>query len=101
MEIEIALSMVIEHSSVTGVCRSRDYRRDSLEHFSCSTYCCRKRTENVGSNRSLYDFKPVIPGPLIQQSMMDYIHIGYDVGKTTEGVCDPARSLPIRNLVLK
>lgn len=45
----------------------------------------------MGSNRSLYDFKPFIPGPLIQQSIMDYIHIGYDVGKTTEGVCDPAR----------
>lgn len=62
---------------------SRDYRQESFGIFhSHSVYCCIRRTEDVGSDHSLCDFKPVILGLLIKQSIMDHMS-GYDMGTTT------------------
>lgn len=80
MEMEIALSKVTEPQlfvtffPIGLVCSSRGYRIESFGiYHNHSAYCCRKRTENVGFNHSLCDFKPVIPGPLITQSIMNHM----------------------------
>lgn len=43
------------------------------ELFIHSAHSHRKRTENVGSKHSLCDFRPVIAGLLIRQSITDHI----------------------------
>ena len=57
-----------------GVGSSRDYRKEVfgilLNH---STYCFRKKTENVGSIYSLCDFKSLIPDLLIKMSITDHV----------------------------
>lgn len=81
MDIEISLSMAIEPQIFVtffphrpGVGNSRDYMQEFFGIFhNHSTYCCWKRTENVGPSCSLCDFKPLLLGLLIKQSIVDHM----------------------------